>query len=59
MLHGPKDWNESHSLAATVMGVLNIVPLGLLWGYLTHRTRSMVSSILLHATNVWGLQNLT
>jgi membrane protease YdiL (CAAX protease family) len=57
-LHAPKDWAESHSIAATVMGVLNIVPLGLLWGYLTHRTRNMVPSILLHMTNLWGLQNL-
>ncbi len=58
MLHGPKDWDESHSLVSTVMGVINIIPLGLLWGYLTHRARSFVPSILLHATNVWGLQNL-
>lgn len=57
-LHGPKNWDDSHSLRSTVMGCLNIVPLGLLWGYLTHRTRSMVPSILLHATNLWGLQNL-
>ena len=58
-LHGPKDWDESHELRSTVMGCLNIIPLGLLWGYLTHRTRSIVPSILLHATNLWGLQNLS
>ena len=58
-LHGPKDWNDSHAVGSTVMGIINIVPVGLLWGYLTHRTRSIVPSILLHATNVWGLQNLT
>jgi membrane protease YdiL (CAAX protease family) len=59
LLHGPKDWDESHALGATAMGVINIVPLGLLWGCLTHRTRSILPSILLHATNVWGLQNLS
>ena len=58
LLHGPKDWAESHSVADTVMGMVDIVPLGLLWGYLTRRSRSMVPSILLHLTNVWGLQNL-
>jgi membrane protease YdiL (CAAX protease family) len=58
LLHGPKDWDETHSLPATVMGMINIIPLGLLWGYLTHRTRSILPSVVLHATNVWGLQNL-
>lgn len=57
-LHAPKDWSDSHSLASTIMSVVNIVPLGLLWGYLTHRSRSMLPSIVLHATNLWGLQNL-
>ena len=36
----------------------DIVPLGLLWGYLTHRTGSFLPSVVLHATNIWGLQNL-
>jgi membrane protease YdiL (CAAX protease family) len=58
VLHAPKDWDDSHALATTVMGVINILPIGLLWGYLTHRTRSLLPSVLLHATNVWGLQNL-
>ena len=58
LLHAPKDWAESHSLVATLMGVVNIIPLGLLWGYLTHRTGSMLPAIALHATNLWGLQNL-
>lgn len=57
-LHGPKDWDESHSIAATMMGMINIVPLGLLWGYVTHRTRSILPAVLIHATNVWGIQNL-
>jgi membrane protease YdiL (CAAX protease family) len=58
LLHGPKDWDETHDRGATVMGMINIVPLGLFWGYLTHRTRSILPSVVLHATNVWGLQNL-
>jgi len=58
-LHGPKDWQESHSLGATVISVLNITPLGLLWGHLTYRSRSILPSILAHGVNVWGLQNLS
>ena len=58
LLHGPKDWAESHSVSDTAMGIVDIIPLGLLWGYLTRRTQSMLPSVLLHLTNVWGLQNL-
>lgn len=58
LLHGPKVWGDTHSMLAVVLSVLNILPLGLLWGYVTHRTRSIMPSILIHATNVWGLQNL-
>jgi membrane protease YdiL (CAAX protease family) len=58
VLHTPKDWSESHAIVETITGAINIVPLGLLWGYLTHRSRSMLPSIALHATNLWGLQNL-
>jgi len=57
-LHGPKVWGDSHSMLAVNLSVLNIIPLGLLWGYVTHRTRSILPSMLIHATNVWGLQNL-
>jgi membrane protease YdiL (CAAX protease family) len=58
VLHGPKVWGDTHSMPAVVLSVLNIIPLGLLWGHITHRTRSILPSILIHATNVWGLQNL-
>jgi membrane protease YdiL (CAAX protease family) len=58
MLHGPKDFDDAHAIGATVQGIIDIVPLGLLWGYLTRRTGSFLPSALLHATNVWGLQNL-
>jgi hypothetical protein len=57
MLHGPKDFDDAHAVGATVQGIIDIVPLGLLWGYLTRRTGSFLPSALLHATNIWGLQN--
>jgi membrane protease YdiL (CAAX protease family) len=40
----------------TLQGVAEMVPIGLLWGYILHRTRSLLPSALLHATNIWGLQ---
>jgi membrane protease YdiL (CAAX protease family) len=58
LLHGPKDWDETHSVRLTLIGMADIVPLGLVWGYLTHRTGSFLPAVVLHATNVWGLQNL-
>ncbi len=56
-LHGPVDYSQSHSTVDAMLGVINIVPLGLLWGYLTHRTGSFLPSMLLHGLNFWGLQN--
>jgi membrane protease YdiL (CAAX protease family) len=35
-----------------------IIPIGMLWGYTTHRTKSLCPSVLLHGFNLWGLQNL-
>lgn len=58
VMHAPRFWFQGHSAIGTLMSVVDILPLGLLWGYLTHRTRSFLPSMLLHATNVWGLQNL-
>jgi membrane protease YdiL (CAAX protease family) len=56
-LHGPVDYSQSHSLFEAMLGVINIVPLGLLWGYLMQRTGSCLPSMLLHGLNFWGLQN--
>jgi membrane protease YdiL (CAAX protease family) len=57
-LHGPVDYSQSHSTVEAMLSVIDIVPLGLLWGYLTHRTGSFLPSMLLHGLNFWGLQNL-
>ena len=58
MLHGPVAYSQSHSTVQAMLSVIDIVPLGLLWGYLTHRTGSFLPSMLLHGLNFWGLQNL-
>ncbi len=48
---------ESFDVAAGALGAVRIVPLGLLWGYLTHRTGSAWPAMLAHGLNFWGLQN--
>jgi membrane protease YdiL (CAAX protease family) len=34
-----------------------MMPIGFLWGYLTHRTKSLLPAVLVHGLNFWGLQN--
>jgi membrane protease YdiL (CAAX protease family) len=40
-----------------LIGCLNMVPLGLLWGYILHRTQSLIPTLILHICNFSGLQN--
>jgi membrane protease YdiL (CAAX protease family) len=53
--------NHSQSPQASWVYVLvsswSIMPLGFLWGYMTHRTKSLLPAVLLHGSNLWGLQN--
>jgi membrane protease YdiL (CAAX protease family) len=58
VLHEPRFWSQSRSLLHASIGVIQILPLGLFFGYMTHRTRSVLPAALVHATNVWGLNNL-
>ena len=37
---------------------VRMIPLGLLYGYLSHRARGFVPAAVIHCMNVWGLQNL-
>jgi membrane protease YdiL (CAAX protease family) len=34
-----------------------IIPIGLLWGYMTYRTKSLIPAVMVHGLNYWGLQN--
>jgi membrane protease YdiL (CAAX protease family) len=56
-MHAPKWYGEELNMTEAVLGSLRIVPIGLMWGYLTHRTKSILPSVLVHGMNVWGLQN--
>ena len=49
--HVEKGWR------AVIMATLNLIPLGLLWGYITYRTKSIIPSVVIHGLNLWGLQN--
>jgi hypothetical protein len=56
--HVPVFWIGSHSFLHASIGCLQGLPLGLLWGYMTHRTRSFLPAALVHGTNFWGLNTL-
>ena len=57
LMHTPKWYGEDHNMTEALLSVIRIVPIGLMWGYLTHRTKSILPAVLVHGTNVWGLQN--
>lgn len=56
-MHAPKWFGENHNALETVLSSIRIIPIGLVWGYLTHRSKSFVPSTLMHGANFWGLQN--
>ncbi len=57
LLHIPAWIDSGDSLQGAVGGALRIVPIGLMWGFLTWRTGSIVPALLAHQLNVFGLQN--
>lgn len=56
-MHLPKWYHDGGALLESILSSLRIVPLGLMWGYMTHRTKSFVPAMLVHGSNFWGLQN--
>jgi membrane protease YdiL (CAAX protease family) len=56
-LHSPNWYAKGGDLYEALMGAVRIMPLGLMWGYITYRTKSLVPATLVHGMNVWGLQN--
>lgn len=55
-MHIPAFYAQHNNLPRAVMGALQIIPLGLLWGYMTFRTKNIFPAILTHGINMWGLQ---
>jgi hypothetical protein len=56
-MHAPKWLGEGADLYEGAMSSVRLIPLGLLWGYMTHRTKSILPATFVHGLNVWGLQN--
>jgi len=50
--------NPTASVWRIVIGSWGLMPIGLLWGYMTHRSKSLFPSVLMHGLNLWGLQNI-
>ena len=48
---------EVGNILPAMQGACNILPIGLLWGYITWRTKSLFPALLIHGLNLWGLQN--
>ena len=57
LMHVPKWYSENHSLTETILSSIRIIPIGLMWGYINHRTKSILPAMLIHGTNFWGSQN--
>jgi len=57
LLHIPKWIDNGDSLEGALGGALRIVPIGLMWGFLTWRTGSIAPALIAHQLNVFGLQN--
>lgn len=57
LMHIPVTFFKTESIISTLGYCLQIIPLGIVWGYLTHRTMSIIPSIIVHGLNLWGFQN--
>lgn len=56
-MHFPKNYFEGGQATDIVIYCIQIIPIGFIWGYLTHRTKSIVPATLAHGLNLWGFQN--
>jgi membrane protease YdiL (CAAX protease family) len=56
-MHAPKWYFEDRNIFEALMGAIRIIPIGLMWGYITHKTKSVIPAAVIHGTNLWGLQN--
>jgi membrane protease YdiL (CAAX protease family) len=56
-MHFPINYFKGSPVSSIIVYCIQIIPLGFIWGYLTHRTKSIVPSTLAHGFNLWGFQN--
>ena len=58
LLHIPSFSRGDSTMYDGAIHAFGILPIGLLWGYLNQRFQSIIPSVLIHGTNLWGLQNI-
>ena len=60
VMHIPTESHDEKTInwAATALRTCTLMPIGFLWGYITHRTKSLFPSVFIHGLNLWGLQNM-
>ncbi len=51
-------FNGGDNYYHATISALGILPIGLLWGYLNERYKSIIPSVMIHGTNLWGIQNI-
>lgn len=56
-MHFPVTYFKGKDLTGTLVYCIQIIPLGVIWGYLTQRTKSIVPATVAHGINLWGFQN--
>lgn len=56
-MHFPVTYFKGTDFSDTLVYCIQIIPIGFIWGYLTHRTKSIVPSTIAHGLNLWGFQN--
>ena len=57
LVYFPVTYFNTGSLPDTFIYCLQIMPIGFVWGYLTHRTKSFLPSAISHGLFPWGLHN--
>ena len=56
-MHFPVSYYKDKEIYETLIYFIQIIPIGFVWGYLTHRTKSILPSVIVHGFNLWGFQN--
>ncbi|MCI1267835.1 MAG: CPBP family intramembrane metalloprotease [Saprospiraceae bacterium] len=56
-MHFPVTYFKGVDSLNTTIYCIQIIPIGFIWGYLTHRTKSILPATLVHGLNLWGFQN--
>jgi membrane protease YdiL (CAAX protease family) len=56
-IHFPVTYYKNSSVSQTLIYCVQIIPIGFVWGYLSHRAKSILPSVIVHGLNMWGLQN--